>query len=69
MRLLKTLGYKDWKWNMASLDKDLKMGKITREQAYKSSKKITETFKSGDNNRMLEDVCLKSGKHRMDNYV
>lgn len=56
MREIKLMGKKDFDFNMKSLDQELKDGSITKEEAYDSRNKITEAFKSGDNNKRLEQL-------------
>ena len=51
---------KDYRFNLESLDRDLKNNTITREDAYDTEKKMTQAFKSGDNNRRLERLVKEN---------
>lgn len=61
MRIIELLSYKDYKYSIESVEKDLKAGRITREQAKKSIDKITARYKSNDVNR---DIVKAYGQQK-----
>lgn len=66
MRDLKLMNKKDFDFNMESLAEEVKNGDVTREDAYESKNKITEAFKSGDNNRRIEQLIKENpNKYRI----
>ena len=65
MRTINLLTERDWKWNMTLIDKQFKNGELTKEEAYRLTKKITNDFKTGANNRLLGDMAKKSGRHKL----
>ncbi len=62
---LKALDERDYKFNLMTIDRDYKNGILTREEAFRIKTKMTERFKSGDNNREIEMAARQSKLHRM----
>ena len=51
---------------MSLIDKQFEKGEITKEDAYRLTKKITNDFKTGTNNKLLETMAKKSGGTTID---
>ncbi|KKK93670.1 hypothetical protein LCGC14_2690550 [marine sediment metagenome] len=51
---------------MSLIDKQFEKGDITKEEAYRLTKKITNDFKTGTNNKLLETMAKKSGRHKVE---
>ena len=51
MRILKEMTEADFRYSLKSIDNDFNAGRITREQASESTKKLKKAYQTGQANR------------------
>lgn len=56
MRVVKCPDFKTYQWNIDSIDKEYRAGLITREEAYRQKKNITEAYRNGDVKRRIDEA-------------
>ena len=57
--------YKDFQYSLKSIDNDFNAGRITREQARESTRKLKKAYESGDVNRSIADAASKANGYVM----
>lgn len=50
----------DFKYSLKSIDNDVALGKMTREEAYESVKKLKKAYQSGQVNRDIAKAAEKA---------
>jgi len=53
----------DFRYSLKSIDNDFNAGRITREQASESTKKLKKAYQSGEVNRSIADAASKSNNY------
>lgn len=52
--------YADYQYSVKSIDKDVKEGRLSREEARRSLDKLKKAYQSGEVNRSIADAASKS---------